>query len=141
MVEFLVRSSAISPQHLDLPPQWTVLFFVLLSLGKQDPTSWGKLSFKDDTIIKSHRGQMLYILSELDQVQPTAVQTFTFLLFFLHLLQSLEHASQVGNTVLESEFLVFWRRSMAENIPHVHIGLCAHLTHVSNTHKPTRGGC
>lgn len=62
--------------------------------------------------------------------------TCTFLLLFLHLLQSLEHASKVSDAMLKGNLLVFWSRSMAENVPDVHIRLCA--MHSSKTCKPAR---
>lgn len=50
-------------------------------------------------------------------------QTGAFLLLFLHLLQPLQHASQVGDAVLKSNFLIFRGGSLAEDIPYVHFGL------------------
>lgn len=64
-----------------------------------------------------------------------SAQTSTFLFFFLHLLQSLEHTSQVSNAILKSNLLIFRSGSIPENLPHIHIRFCARL-HRSNTHKP-----
>lgn len=82
---------------------------------------------------------MYALLSELDQRFMKSPHTFAFLLLFLHLLQSLEHASQVSDAILKSNLLIFRSRSRAEDVPHVHFRLGAAHLHGSDT-RETSGG-
>lgn len=67
---------------------------------------------------------------------PRGGLTCALLLHSAHALEPLEHSSQVGDAVLESDLLVLVRVCILQQLPHVHLRFFLLLLHLPNRGEP-----